>query len=244
MTTATKPQVSAELVEGIRTIEARGALSLTDVLALLHVEATDLDAQVDPSEKAPKPVKASDEQRDALGLLADALSEFAWPTKRRTLTVAERRAATELVQTIKNAKKVVDDAESALREIFLTHGDVAAERAGKVTPTTPRDRKGHYLLKDEDGFSVAGLAVKVWRKLSEQKYVMKPGDVDDLVRTRKITPSQRRLVIRQVDVVDEDAVLRLVSKKPELASVFAGIIRRTGGSVAMTLGRNTNAEDE
>lgn len=243
MTTATKPQVSADLVESIRTIEARGPLALTDVLAVLHVEAADLDVQVEPSKDGPQPVKASEPQRDALGVVADLLAEYKWPTKRRSLTAAEQRVTIELVESVKAAKKLIDDADTALREVVLNHGDVVAEKTGKVNDKTPRDKKGHYLIGDEDGIAVPGLATKVWRKLTAQKYVLKVGDVNDLVKERKLTPSERKAVIKLVEQVDEDAVLALVSRKPHLAEVFAGIIRRTGGSVAMTLGRNTNAED-
>lgn len=230
--------ISTDVVRTVRDLQATNRFSLVDLLDALNMDAPDLDAQAEISKGAPKGVAPTDEQRVALRRLASMLDGYEWPKSRRELTVAEKAALTELVQTVKDAKSLVDKAEKQLREVVLNHGDVAAERTGKVTADTPRDKGGHYLIADEHGLSLKDRAVKVWRKLTSPRMVILPGDVADQVTNGNLSKAEAKQVIKMVPVFDEDGMLALIAQKPALAEVFAGIARKTGGSVAMTLGSN------
>lgn len=238
MSIAENIETGTNVVRVVRDLEASNKLSLVDLLAALSVDAPDLDAQGQIVQSGPKAVTATDDQRVALRRLSDMLDGYEWPKSRRELTAAEKAAVTELVQTVKDAKSLVEKAEAQLREVVLNHGDVLAERTGAASVDTPRDKKGHYLIGDEHGLSVKDRAVKVWRKLTSPRTVILPGDVADQVTAGNLSKAEAKRVIRMVPVFDEDGMLALIAQKPNLAEVFASIARKTGGSVAMTLGSN------
>lgn len=105
----------------------------------------------------PTPLTAKDEIRTALAVLAKTFNNVQ-VTDRRTMTQEELGSIGVEYEAIKAVAKLLGERESQIAEIVRTHQDVAAEEAGVaipkdvvrggklITPATPRDPKGHYLL--------------------------------------------------------------------------------------------------
>lgn len=130
--------------------------SLKDIAENLSVEIPQDDTASDfPS--LPNPLTATAEIRQALKVLSTTFNKTV-VTDRRTLTPEEVAAIGVEYEAIKAVAKLLGEREEQVKEIVRTHQDVEAEesglavpkdvvRGGKVvTPATPRDKDGHYLL--------------------------------------------------------------------------------------------------
>lgn len=130
--------------------------TLKDVAETLLGEIPQEDAATDfPG--LPTPLNASEEIRTALAVLSKTFNTTV-VTDRRTMKPEEIGSIGVEYEAIKAVGKLLSEREEQIKEIVRTHQDVAAEEAGLavpkdvrrggklVTPATPRDAKGHYLL--------------------------------------------------------------------------------------------------
>jgi len=130
--------------------------SLKDIAEGLSVEIPQEEAGSDfPT--LPTPLTATTEIRQALKVLSSTFNKVT-VTDRRTMRPEEIGSIGVEMEAIKAVGKLLSEREEILKEYVKTHQDVDAEeqglavpkdvvRGGKVvTPATPRDKDGHYIL--------------------------------------------------------------------------------------------------
>lgn len=183
-----------------------------------------------------KPLVLTDTETKALAVFAKQVGSLTVPGTRRSMTTAELTNATSFLATSKVVAKVAKRAlEDTLRPAFMTHFDLAAERAGKVTEETRRDKDGYYVLADTESAKVEGEKHYAARSASEGSVSISEAKLKALVEAGKLTHAQYLAVTKPVRVIDEDAVLKAAQKNPELVAVFAEASTLSTPSVSLTI---------
>jgi hypothetical protein len=217
--------ISAVLRDRVRKELTKGA-DLESVLGeLVRPEAAAL-----PERAVPAPMVLTGAQVSALSALPDLYSKIC-PTSARPLSADERVKILTERETIE-ALLALKDRKEAIREILATDLDREAERLGLVTPeeievdgktipATPRDAKGHYLLKHD--IPVPELGKKIDRSLSPATWKTKidPGRLLEAYETGKITRAQYFAVTAEARSFSSEKAAKAVAKDPELAFLLA-----------------------
>jgi hypothetical protein len=204
---------------------APGATISSFLRGLASIDA----AGVKPAVTLPKEVAVTNEHRVALSRLADEVAKVDWPSERRQLTEAEEAQLAELLEIVKTAQGVVDDAKDSLRTALFNHLDVQAEASGAVNSFTPRDGKGFYLLPGEGkGFK---------REFRSGTPSADADKLAELVAEGALDKRDYLAATRATRVVDEGGFLKLVARKPHLLPLLRRAVRYTrSGSVSLKLG--------
>jgi len=198
----------------------KGDQSLGDVLKLvLNLDAADTTK----TPPVPTNVTLNPEVVQTLRTLVQTLVGLDLPTSRRELTQAELEEFTLALQDANEVKKAVTASEDKLKQVFQNHADVRALADGRVTPATPTNKLGYYVLEDKASMAVPGLAKKVQRTITEPNPVLTDAGLRDLEQRKLITHEEYLKATRQVREPDEVGVMDLVRKRPGLLPFLAEV---------------------
>jgi hypothetical protein len=219
--------------------------------SLLRGDTTSLDEVLkalvtDPTEqiaipKAAKKVELSDEAHRALAVL-HAVFGRVQPDCVRALTEAELEQIGEEALVLEAILDPIRTRHEAIKEIMRSHLDRSAEESGRVTPETPKDNHGHYVLgrpKNPETLRIPGTnrrwsssyrSGKVTLSHDELLRLFEAGEID-LATYRSFTKEVRQRVL------DEDKVYKAVKKSPSLLGLVARITKRGLPGSALTIAK-------
>lgn len=195
------------------------------------------DAKLREKVVLPAQVVLTPEQEKALKELPELLAGYVAPKERRELTPRERRSVLDLLPVLRDVETVAKAVRASLRTTVFNHGDVVLEREGKVDERTPREKDGHYLVKDEDDFVLGGVPVAITRSVTAPKTTTTAeallANVAEKPSDTAITHKEYLAVTESVRVFEEGALLRYLAKHPERAKAFVAAMSTSGGSLSM-----------
>lgn len=235
----------------VQTVQAalKGKGSFADVFRALHVPQPLAPTEVPPP-VLPTNVKPSEAQLDALARFPALLASYKAPKARRKLTLDERKQLNDLVPVLRELEGLAKATRESVRTTFLNHGDVVAEEKRLVDPlTSPRDKDGHYLIKDEDSFAVPGQPVKLNRKLTPPSVSITAESLHDRVvdlapgaeaPVDKLTHKDYLEMTEPVRVTNMQKITAWLRKHPARALALKEAAQFSGGSVAITESKNVS----
>jgi len=216
--------MSESAIERAQKLLPGEGVSFEAVLKALVTEATE-DAEVP---KAPKAIELSDEAHHALQVLP-AVFGSVQPTSARMLTEEEQRRIGEEALVLDALASDLKARREAISEAIRNHFDQAAITSGRITPDTPQDKHGHYVLsalKRPERLPIPGTN-RAWS--SEYRSGRVTVSVDELFRLYEEGEIDRATFLaftKEVRVLDEDKAFKAVRKQPSLLGVLAKITKR------------------
>lgn len=219
---------------------AKQDVDLADLVRALQADA--LAKSPEPQKVTlPKKVTPTEMQRTRVEDLLVTLDELKFPVVRRKLSAAEKANVLRWTQEIKDIVKLLDTVIDQLKATFFNHADCVAEEDGRAVPgETPRDKHGWYLLPDKD---VAGVLptepMKLVREYRAGQVGMEVDSVDELIDDKVLSAADRKRVVKTVEVVDEDGLMKLLAERPHLIpTVVAKAKQVSTPSVAFQVRQN------
>lgn len=236
MTEAPEPPAeaspTADLEQVVRLVVDRindGSLSFGDLLKHL---APPPPTPVVPAH-APVPAHITDEQRLAINKLDTVFGKVV-PTDRRKLQPVEVTALVEEKRTLDQLKKLAEDRHEGMRTTIFNHLDIEAEEAGVASDTTPRDKRGHYVLPGE-ALGAPGTGKRFTREVREGSPSLDAEALKKLVGSLDFTNDDYLEMTTQTRLVDEHKVMLALKKKPSLIQVIKAATRRSEPTAAINL---------
>jgi hypothetical protein len=214
--------MTAELTAPDLVTEAlkKGDKTLGDVLALV------LDVEREKSTATPplpSDVSLNPEVIQRLKTLVNTLEGLVPPERRRELSAGEKEDFTVALEDVNEVKKAVTVAEDKIKLVFQNHADVVAITTGQVTPATPTNKEGFYVLEDKNSMAVKGLSKKVIRTTVEPDPVLTDEGLQTLERQGLISHQEYLAATRQTREVDETGVWKLIEDRPGLLPHLASV---------------------
>lgn len=196
----------------------------------------------------PKPLSANEEIRTALAILSKTFNTVQ-VTDRRTMKAEEVGSIGVEYEAIKAVGKLLGEREEQIKEIVRTHQDVAAEeqglavpkdvyRGGKlVTPATPRDAKGHYLLAakgEPTDTEIPGTTLKFSNQFASGKTTEDLSAITRAFEEGEITEAEYKAMteIRRVPTAEKVRAFVLKTGRTEL---LAKIVKKGRDSQSLYL---------
>lgn len=214
---------------------------------LLLGKTTKLDAILkalveDPTEvvglpKPPKKIELSDEAHHALQILPAVFGRVQ-PEVVRPLTDVEQKEIGEEALTLEAILNDLKARQEAIKETIRHHLDHTAITSGRVTPDTPIDKNGHYVLgelKNPARLPIPGTN-REWS--SEYRSGKVTLSFDELLRLYEVGEIDRATFLaftKEVRVLDEEKVYKAVRKQPGLLGVLKKITKRGLPGSALTI---------
>lgn len=201
--------------------EQENLQALADVLNLQEIltRIADRKAAAEPEvpHKAPQVVPVSPAQQKALQHLTRDLKDTVLPDERRVLTTEEQHSLIRLGADAKAVEKTVKVAVAAIKTAVFNHFDVRLEedKDEEGILDLPYDPdSGHYLVDCE--LVVEDLDLKFSRELRQASPDLTAEHLLSLYEDDKITRKDYLDATRQVRVVDEDGLMKVIRRDPSI----------------------------
>jgi hypothetical protein len=189
---------------------------------LTRVASRKVVAEPEVPHKTPKVVAVPPRQKAALKHLARDLDGFELPSERRTLTEAEQRSMVLMTHDAKAAAKAVSAATAAIKTAVFNHFDVTLESDNDIEDLPYDEASGHYLVDCE--LLVEGTGLKFTRELRQGSPDLTHEHLLALYEDGKLTRDEYLKATRQVRVVDEDGVMKVIRNRPDILADIEEVI--------------------
>ena len=204
--------------------------SLTDVLTRLA--DSKVVAEAERPSTPPKIIPVTPEAMAALKRLSVDLGAVALPSERRALTDTEANHLILLHRDTKAAEKALKMTAASVKEAVFNHLDVRLEEDNEPE-ALPVDKNGHYLVKGE--FEPKGTGLRFCRELRQAAPDITGEDLLSLYEGGKITREQYLKATRQVRVVDEEGLLKVIKTDPTILEALAEVVEPGAVTAAFTV---------
>lgn len=189
---------------------------------LTRIASRKVVAEPEVPHKEPKVVLVPPRQKSALRHLARDLDGLELPSERRTLTESEQKNFVLLAADAKQATKAVSMAVDAIKTAAFNHMDVTLEADNDIEDLPYDEKTGHYLVDCE--LVVEGTGYKFTRELRQGSPDLTHEHLLALYEDGKLTRPEYLKATRQIRVVDEDGVMDVIRKRPDVLADIEEII--------------------
>lgn len=247
MTTA---NASTDLV-GLRTTLASSGVKFTDVLDALHVTPEYVGET--GRGVVPAPVSVSGDQAGALASLTTMIEGVRFPKHTGKLSRTQIEDLNTLVKVIGEVEDLAKAARTSARTALLNHRDRVAEELDLVGPETPKDKEGHYLVKDarlDPIFHISEQPESITVAVSEPKRTITAHSVLADVDDDAAFDGDEQIALTRADylavtepgerVLSERKLMHRIRDNHKLAPLFARAAVRSGGSLSVKRGKNAS----
>lgn len=172
--------------------------------------------------EAVKPVPITEEQKAALAKVADVYGKVA-PSSARLLTkdeakaLVEEREVVDIVLALLTTRK-----DKSIRETIANHLDRLAEKTLGADEHSPKDRNGHYAIKQDE--PVEGTMSKMARSVTDPKATVSSAMLADLHAAGVLDRAEYLSVTSVPEVprvFDEAKARKAIKANPALLSKIA-----------------------
>lgn len=224
-------------VSAARKALARKGRSFLDVVRAVHSAGSGpAPTQIEVADKVEPPLPAkpsvAEDVKVALRLVGERVAGIRVPTRRAKLSDAQFQSLGEALAAIKVVKKWIKEVEDdTIRVALFNHFDRVAEDGKDFDPEAISvDKNGFYVLPAQVKLD-AGPVVK--REPRQGRVTLAAEDLFELVQTGELDRQDYLALTKQVRVVDEEAVLGALERKPALAVAIKKASTVAPGSVAL-----------
>lgn len=230
--------LSPEQLNPVRKLVAKGGASIASIVRAASGIVRPVAVRVlERTVILPTPITLNVPERAALHSLEKHLSAVVWPTERRLLSEDEKKDLLTLLNTVKDAKAVIDRTEKSLSAAFGNHLDIQAE-AANGTPTAVIDdtteiseKSGQYVLPGK--VSHPEIDIVASREVRAGSTTLDDEDLRMLEETGVIDHATYLSWTEQARVPNEYAILASIAKNPWLSIALARGTRRGAGGTSL-----------
>lgn len=189
---------------------------------LTRVASRKVVAEPEVPHKTPKVVPVSPAQQKALQHVSRDLKVTELPSERRLMSPTEIHNLAVLGKDVKTAEKVLSIANAGIKTAVFNHLDVGLEISNSGEDLPYDEKSGHYLVGGDVVVEEAGL--RFCRELRQGSPDLTADHLLSLYEDGKMTRTEYLKATRQVRVLDEDGLMKVLRTRADLLADIEEII--------------------
>lgn len=202
------------------TLEVQDEDNLSTLLT--RVASRKVVAEPEVPHKTPKVVPVSPAQQKALQHVSRDLKVTELPSERRLMSPTEIHNLAVLGKDVKTAEKVLSIANAGIKTAVFNHLDVGLEISNSGEDLPYDEKSGHYLVGGDVVVEEAGL--RFCRELRQGSPDLTADHLLSLYEDGKMTRTEYLKATRQVRVLDEDGLMKVLRTRADLLADIEEII--------------------